>query len=111
MLRRALIEQKKEGGSPFEALRQRSKVGQGCALKTVCLLRSLSHSNRTYVGVTTDFCRRLEEHNSGKAPHTARFKPWEVVVVVEFSDDAKADMFERYLKSGSGHAFAKRHFW
>jgi hypothetical protein len=32
-------------------------------------------------------------------------------VVVEFSDDAKADMFETYLKSGSGHAFAKRHFW
>jgi len=32
-------------------------------------------------------------------------------VVVEFFDDAKADMFEIYLKSGSGHAFAKRHFW
>jgi predicted GIY-YIG superfamily endonuclease len=61
--------------------------------------------------VTADFARRLEEHNSGRAPHTARFKPWEVVVVVEFSDDAKGDMFENYLKSGSGHAFAKRHFW
>ena len=23
----------------------------------------------------------------------------------------KADAFESYLKSGSGHAFAKRHFW
>ena len=75
------------------------------------LLRSLSNPNRTYVGVTTDFDRRLEEHNSGRAPHTARFKPWKVVVFVEFSDDAKADMFETYLKSGSGHAFAKRHFW
>ncbi len=80
-------------------------------LKTVYLLKSLSNSNRTYVGVTTDFTRRLEEHNSGRAPHTARFQPWEVVVVVEFSDDEKADMFETYLKSGSGHAFAKRHFW
>jgi predicted GIY-YIG superfamily endonuclease len=80
-------------------------------LKTVYLLKSLSNPNRTYVGVTTDFARRLEEHNSGRASHTARFKPWEVVVVVEFSDNAKADMFETYLKSGSGHAFAKRHFW
>jgi predicted GIY-YIG superfamily endonuclease len=80
-------------------------------LKTVYLLKSLSNPNRTYVGVTTDFPRRLEEHNSGRASHTAHFKPWEVVVVVEFSDDVKADMFETYLKSGSGHAFAKRHFW
>ena len=80
-------------------------------LKTVYLLRSLSNPQRTYVGVTTDFTRRLEDHNSGRAPHTAPSKPWEIVVVVQFSDDAKADMFETYLKSGSGYAFAKRHFW
>ena len=80
-------------------------------LKTVYLLRSLSNPNRTYVGVTTDFDRRLQDHNFGKAPHTARFKPWEIVVVVEFSKDEKADQFEAYLKSGSGHAFARKRFW
>lgn len=80
-------------------------------LKTVYLLRSLSNPQRTYVGVTTDFDHRLEEHNSGKAPHTARFKPWKIVVVIEFSSDTKADQFETYLKSGSGHAFAKKRFW
>lgn len=111
MLRRASLEQKTKEGRPSKLCESASKVGQWCALKTVYLLRSLSNPNRTYVGVTTDFARRLEEHNSGRAPHTARFKPWEVVVVVQFSDDAKADMFETYLKSGSGHAFAKRHFW
>ena len=61
--------------------------------------------------MTTDFDRRLQDHNSGKAPHTARFKPWEIVVVVEFSKDEKADQFEAYLKSGSGHAFARKRFW
>ena len=80
-------------------------------LKTVYLLRSLSNPNLTYVGVTTDFDRRLQDHNSGKAPHTARFKPWEIVVVVEFLNDEKADQFEAYLKSGSGHAFARKRFW
>ena len=80
-------------------------------LKTVYLLRSLSNPNRTYVGVTTDFDRLLQDHNSGKAPHTARFKPWEIVVVVEFLNDEKADQFEAYLKSGSGHAFARKRFW
>jgi putative endonuclease len=29
---------------------------------------------------------------------------------VGFSDDAKADQFEAYLKTGSGRAFAKKHF-
>jgi len=80
-------------------------------LKTVYLLRSLSNPQRTYVGVTTDFDRRLEEHNSGMAPHTARFKPWKIVVFLEFSNHEKADLFEAYLKSGSGHAFARKRFW
>jgi putative endonuclease len=31
-------------------------------------------------------------------------------VVIAFSDEARAIRFERYLKSGSGRAFAKRHF-
>jgi hypothetical protein len=30
---------------------------------------------------------------------------------LRFADDAKAEAFETYLKSGSDHAFAKRHFW
>jgi hypothetical protein len=33
------------------------------------------------------------------------------VVVIRFEDDAKAEAFERYLKFGSGHAFAAKHFW
>jgi len=32
-------------------------------------------------------------------------------VVIQFKDSSKADDFEAYLKSGSGHAFAQRHFW
>jgi hypothetical protein len=42
--------------------------------------------------------------------HTARDRPWRVVVSLEFDDGAAARRFERYLKSGSGRAFAKRHF-
>jgi len=53
---------------------------------------------------------RLAAHNAGRSPHTARFKPWELVVSLEFADEAIAVQFEGYLKSGSGRAFAKRHF-
>ena len=32
-------------------------------------------------------------------------------VVGYFENDAKVQAFERYLKGGSGHSFAQRHFW
>jgi putative endonuclease len=63
------------------------------------------------VGSTTDLKRRLEEHNSGRSPYTAAHGPWRLVVALHFADEAKAEAFERYLKHGSGHAFARRHFW
>jgi putative endonuclease len=77
----------------------------------VYLLGSLSSNERRYVGMTTDLKRRLQEHNAGKSYHTSKFKPWRLVTYVAFSDRAKAESFERYLKSGSGHAFANRRLW
>lgn len=77
----------------------------------VYLLRSLSHPGERYIGLTTDLKQRLAEHNSGKSPHTSKYAPWEIVVAVYFHDHDKARSFEQYLKQGSGHAFANRHFW
>jgi putative endonuclease len=77
----------------------------------VYLLASARSIDRRYLGVTTDLRRRLAEHNSGKSPHTAKFVPWRLVAYVAFSGEQRAADFERYLKSGSGHAFAKRHLW
>jgi predicted GIY-YIG superfamily endonuclease len=64
-----------------------------------------------YVGVTTDLKRRLADHNGGDSPHTSKFAPWVLVTYIAFSDGRKAESFERYLKSGSGHAFARKRFW
>ena len=80
-------------------------------MKYVYLLESISNPGKRYIGITGNFNSRLKEHNSGKSPHTARFKPWKTIVVIKFSDDRKAEAFEKYLKNGSGHAFANRHFW
>ena len=80
-------------------------------MKYVYLLRSLVQPDRRYIGLSDDFRRRLVEHNSGNSPHTTRHRPWKPVVVLRFEDDARATSFERYLKSGSGHSFAKRHLW
>jgi hypothetical protein len=49
-------------------------------------------------------------HNSGGSIYTAAGRPWELVTSIEVSNHASARAFEKYLKSGSGRAFAKRHF-
>ena len=65
---------------------------------------------RYYVGITSDVAQRLVWHNEGHCTHTAKYRPWCAHVGIEFSDEAHATKFERYLKSGSGRAFARRHF-
>ena len=78
--------------------------------RTVYILRSLVEPTRPYVGLTHDVHARLADHNAGRCPHTARHRPWQLHVVIEYPDEQCAIRFERYLKSGSGRAFAKRHF-
>ena len=73
-------------------------------------LQSLKDPARFYIGRTEDLGERLQLHNLGEVFHTAKWRPWKVVVVIHFEDERKAIAFERYLKSGSGRAFAKRHF-
>ena len=80
-------------------------------MKYVYLLQRQSDPNQRYIGSSADFERRLKEHNAGHSPHTAKFRSWAAVVVIRFEDDGKADRFERYLKSGLGHACANRHLW
>ena len=76
----------------------------------VYILRSDREPKRHYTGLTSDVVERLKWHNAGLNDHTAGNRPWSLIVSVEFTTEAEARRFERYLKSGSGRAFAKRHF-
>ena len=82
----------------------------GIGKRFVYILRSGVDPDRHYVGVTSDVDNRLEWHNHGPGGQTTEHRPWSVVVVIEFPTEKEALRFERYLKSGSGRAFAKRHF-
>ena len=73
----------------------------------VYLLESESEPDCRYVGLR----QRLQDHNAGKSSHTAKYRPWRVVTYVAFSNRSKAEAFERYLKSGSGHAFVRKRLW
>ncbi len=76
----------------------------------VYALRNADQEPRFYVGLTSDVSARVDDHNAGRCPHTARYRPWQLHVVIEFTDEPRAVRFERYLKSGSGREFARRHF-
>ena len=77
-------------------------------MKYAYLLESISHPDESYVGLTDNLKARFAVHNAGQSPHTAKFKPWRLVTYIAFSDETKAVAFERYLKSASGRAFAKK---
>lgn len=77
----------------------------------VYLLESEKFGGQRYIGLTMNLKQRLADHNAGKSLHTSKYMPWRLVTYVAFSDIAKAREFERYLKSGSGHAFAKKRLW
>ena len=79
--------------------------------RQVYILKNEADPPRYYTGVTSDWRARLDAHNAGRCPHTAKYRPWRVDVFVQFADEPRTLAFERYLKSGSGRAFAKRHFW
>jgi len=83
---------------------------QGIGKRFVYVLRSNSNPDRHYVGIARDVEDRLEWHNHGPCGHTVRNRPWSLVVVIEFQTEQQATCFEKYLKSGSGRAFSKRHF-
>jgi len=77
----------------------------------VYLLCSIPCPDQTYIGYTTDLKARLTSHNHGKSKHTAKYKPWELVTYTAFSEQSKALSFEKYLKSHSGKAFARKRLW
>ena len=76
----------------------------------VYIIQSEKQPHRFYTGLTSHVKSRLADHNNGHCRYTASGTPWQLVVVIAFSDERRARDFERYLKSGSGCAFAARHF-
>lgn len=77
--------------------------------RIVYVLKNERNPPSYYTGLTSHLRDRLHAHNAGRCRHTAAGRPWHMDVVVKFADETRAVAFERYLKSGSGNAFAIRH--
>jgi predicted GIY-YIG superfamily endonuclease len=64
-----------------------------------------------YVGSTNDLRRRVSSHESGRVISTRAYLPCSLISYVAVQDEPTARALERYFKSGSGKAFAKKRFW
>lgn len=62
-----------------------------------------------YTGCTSDLKERILRHKNGHVPATADRLPIKLINYVCFLDKYEAFKFEKYLKSGSGRAFMKKH--
>jgi putative endonuclease len=67
----------------------------------VYILYSLK-DNQFYIGYTTDFNRRMEEHHQGRSKSTAYRRPFIVLMCEYFFDDKDARQREDYFKTTAG---------
>ena len=64
-----------------------------------------------YVGSTNDLRRRIESRNRGEVTSTKRYLPIELKSYLAVKSEKSARGLERYVKSGSGKAFAQKRLW
>jgi len=76
----------------------------------VYIIESVSVPGHFYIGYTEELRERIRKHQADVSSHAAKFRPWKLKVYFAFESKETAMRFERYLKSGSGRAFCKRHF-
>ena len=73
----------------------------------VYILKSLKDDS-LYTGVTEDLAERLKAHNYGTSKYSSSKRPYKIAWYCVFKDKIKAMQFEKYLKQGSGFAFARK---
>ena len=63
-----------------------------------------------YIGSTDDLRRRFKSHQQGHVVSTQQHLPVALCSYIAIADEVTARSLERYFKSGSGKAFAKKRF-
>ena len=61
--------------------------------------------------MSDDMKVRLAARNAGQSPHPAGFEPWSLVTYIASAGPAENQAFERDLKAGCGHPFARKRVW
>lgn len=62
-----------------------------------------------YIGRSDNLKRRIKEHEEGQERTTKKFLPVKLITYLGFDNKTNAVKFEKYLKTGSGIGFRKKH--
>ena len=76
----------------------------------MCYVYSLRCKDGYYIGYTSDLKERISRHSKGYVPATGKRLPIRLDFYIAVADKYIAFNLEKYLKSGSGREFIKRHF-
>lgn len=74
----------------------------------VYFLKSKKKKRWTYVGMTNNLDRRLEEHQAGESKYTCSYLPVHLESYIAVNTKNHAEKLEKYFKTGSGIAFMKK---
>ena len=74
----------------------------------VYILQTTTGPEHYNVVLTDDLQARLRKHKAAEVPHSRKITPWKIKTAISFTDRELASRFERYLKTSSGRAFAKK---
>lgn len=66
---------------------------------------------KTYVGHTSNWERRLLEHNSGYGVFTKRYIPWKIIYKEEFLTEEESVLKEKYFKTAAGRRWMKKNLF
>ena len=89
------------------ALRSLGEVGHALGMHYVYILQD--ERAKLYVGYSSDLKKRLKDHQYKEVSTTKIYKEPQLVWYCAFRGKKTALDFEKYLKAGSGHAFARKH--
>jgi predicted GIY-YIG superfamily endonuclease len=67
------------------------------------------NNDKPYIGCTDNLKERIDRHQKGHVPATKELRPVKLINYFAFSNKYTSFNFEKYLKSGSGRAFMKKH--
>ncbi|MDD3558553.1 MAG: GIY-YIG nuclease family protein [Melioribacteraceae bacterium] len=61
-----------------------------------------------YIGFTSNIKKRIKEHNAGLNVSTKAYRPFSLDAFIAVRTKEKAKELEKYFKTGSGIAFARK---
>jgi putative endonuclease len=85
------------------------KSAGGIRRKKMYYVYSLKCNDGFYIGCTDNLRDRLTRHQKGYVPATKNRLPVILNFYIAVNDKYKAFEFEKYLKTGSGRTFIKKH--